>query len=688
MPSRFTTGLRALLVAALVFALTVPAMPAVAGTDEGGSDISAATPLPGSPFTGALDAGPDAHDVFQVEVPAGQRLVLSLTGNPGTDFDLHLFAPSATTVLPPSAPIAYGNIGAYPHELVYDSSVTATYSVDLEAYWGSGAYTLTWEMYATPPPAPDDLLPGVALPPSPVVDSLSTAVDPDDVYSVPLLAGQAINVALTAADPDDWFVPRLLGPGASSLDSAPVAFSDSDDGLAKFTYTAPADGTYFLDLYASYGTGDYELSWEIVAGGTGDGNDDIASALPVAPAPMPGEVDSQSDPHDVFAVYALPGQHLTLKLDGPADADFDVSLFGPDAVDVGRSTPITSSDQEIGSYPESIIHTASVPGTYYVDVFAFEGTGPYTLDIARSHAPVSLTLAAPASVVYGVPALFTGALRRTEDGAALPGAEIRIEGRRPGATEWQPYGTTTTGAEGAFSATITSTEGTALRASFAGDANYLAADATEISVIPADSPTMISIDAAPRCAYRASTPITGSLATVRGVPLAGKPVVVEAQPYGSSTWQRVAVVGTAADGSFSAPVVPTRRTVYRVRFEGAVGYLPVTSESRTVTPRAYLTRPSAARVLRAGQAFTSVGYLKPRHAAGATTVKIDCYRLESGAWKLKKRVWAKNSNYSSYTRYSKRLSLPSKGQWKLVASVSGDWKHAYTQTSPRLVTVR
>src|SRR3990172_4277003 len=60
------------------------------------SDIPG-VPLPGSVATGQL-GGPIYDHVYSIDIPAQRILLVSLIGDPGTDFDLYLFNSTATTV--------------------------------------------------------------------------------------------------------------------------------------------------------------------------------------------------------------------------------------------------------------------------------------------------------------------------------------------------------------------------------------------------------------------------------------------------------------------------------------------------------------------------------------------------------------------------------------------------------------
>jgi subtilisin family serine protease len=187
--------------------------------------------------------------------------------------------------------------------------------------------------------------------------------------------------------------------------------------------------------------------------------------------------------------------------------------------------------------------------------------------------------------------------------------------------------------------------------------------------------------------YGGTATVTGVLQRPGSSPVSFEDVAVYARPYGGA-WSRIATFWTDSAGRYTARVKPTSRTEYRFTFKGSEESLPVTSGTLVITPRAYLTAPSVPSSVIAGRSFTSTGSLKPRHSAGGRDVKISCYRLENGSWKLRRTVYATNANYSSYTKYSAKFSLAYRGKWRLHASVKGDTKHAATSSSYRYVTVK
>ena len=93
-------------------------------------------------MTGNL-GGPIYDVVYSVFVPAGNVLLASLTGSPGTDFDLYLFDSTATSVLT-STPVAKSQSDASSESISYPSRAGGIYYLDLNgASDVEGTYQLT-----------------------------------------------------------------------------------------------------------------------------------------------------------------------------------------------------------------------------------------------------------------------------------------------------------------------------------------------------------------------------------------------------------------------------------------------------------------------------------------------------------------------------------------------------------------
>ena len=202
-------------------------------------------------------------------------------------------------------------------------------------------------------------------------------------------------------------------------------------------------------------------------------------------------------------------------------------------------------------------------------------------------------------------------------------------------------------------------------ARIAWDSNYGPASSDVYTATLVKSTPSITLSAPSTITYGASAKVAGSLKWGTSA-LAGRKVALEYSSNGS-TWKSWKTVTTSSTGAFYAYAKPVRRTFYRAKFAGDAAFAARTSASRRVLPRVYLSRPSGPQSITHGVAFTSTGYLKPRHTAGTKPVRIQCYRKVSGVYRLKKTFYAKVSNYSSYSKYKASVKLPDRGSWRIRA---------------------
>jgi hypothetical protein len=158
--------------------------------------------------------------------------------------------------------------------------------------------------------------------------------------------------------------------------------------------------------------------------------------------------------------------------------------------------------------------------------------------------------------------------------------------------------------------------------------------------------------------------------------------------YDGSTWELLQLLSPSGTFTYSVNVQPTRKTTYRLVFEGDAKHEDATSDTVTVAPRVKLGKPVAPSSVKKGARFTAYGDLAPRASAGSHTVKIKCYLKQSGSWKLKKTVTTTNKYYKSYSRYSARFTLPAKGSWKLVAGAAATSRYAATISGAEYLRVK
>ena len=182
---------RARLASALAAALLASSVLAVAGpvARVNAADSLHNIPgvlLPASNVSGKL-GGPIYDDVYRVIVPAGHILLVAMTGDPGTDFDLYLFNSSATNIYaqPPVGLVDSSTGPTSTESITYPSIGGGTYYIDLSGYSTTeGTFHLAVQVIAdtTPPQVTLSLDGGAPATNNPVV--AVTVVATDDLSGV------------------------------------------------------------------------------------------------------------------------------------------------------------------------------------------------------------------------------------------------------------------------------------------------------------------------------------------------------------------------------------------------------------------------------------------------------------------------------------------------------------------------
>ena len=136
---------------------------------------------------------------------------------------------------------------------------------------------------------------------------------------------------------------------------------------------------------------------------------------------------------------------------------------------------------------------------------------------------------------------------------------------------------------------------------------------------------------------------------------------------------------------YKAKISLTQRAKYHVKAytkasDEWAGAVSAYSKTFTVKRVASLGTPKVPTSVRAGTTFSVSGTLKPRFPAGQKTVKIRLYRYGSGKWSYVRTYSAKNSNYSSYSKYKARIRLTTKAKYRFKAYTSTTTTWAGTST--------
>lgn len=110
----------------------------------------------------------------------------------------------------------------------------------------------------------DDEIPGVAMLFN-TYGTLNSVTDKDDVYSLALVEGETIRIDLQGQQVCDFDLHLYSSTATSIEEVSDILISSEEDGAYETIYfTAPMSATYYLDVYAVSGFGDYVLNRQTV----------------------------------------------------------------------------------------------------------------------------------------------------------------------------------------------------------------------------------------------------------------------------------------------------------------------------------------------------------------------------------------------------------------------------------------
>lgn len=292
--------LRRLLVSGLVCMLAVaaPLSSAVASEDAKTpvpqrpsgvlrpASLAVPAPLGASPVTGVLGVATlvGTMDAYSITLQRGDRLVASMTGAAGTDFEMYL--------APADDPYAYfaGSYtwGTSDEMFEYTAWDSGDYLLVLEATNGSGSYSIDWSVG---PGAATDYPPGQLITTTPQAGAFTPIGSGAHYYNLDLMAGTILDLSLTFDEGMD-VEARLLSLGTEWLDFDYAAVADESDAKhERLRYRVPVTGRYTLAVLAGFEPeGTYTLSWttnSMPAVGRIAGNDRIATAIAVSQRTFP-----------------------------------------------------------------------------------------------------------------------------------------------------------------------------------------------------------------------------------------------------------------------------------------------------------------------------------------------------------------------------------------------------------------
>lgn len=109
--------------------------------------------------------------------------------------------------------------------------------------------------------------------------------------------------------------------------------------------------------------------------------DDEIPGTPFFGNSVTNNLNETSDTNDVYSLDLLAGDNLSLSMTGDAALDSDLYLYSPAATTVNSTDGIVASSENVATSTESIKYTVPKSGTYYINAYAFKGSGNYTINL-------------------------------------------------------------------------------------------------------------------------------------------------------------------------------------------------------------------------------------------------------------------------------------------------------------------
>lgn len=211
---------------------------------------------------------------------------------------------------------------------------------------------------------------------------------------------------------------------------------------------------------------------------------DINEAGILPASPVSDKLDVVNDSDRVFKITLQKDQYFYAGLTGASGTDFDLYLYGPSTGSVAGTEAAVAYSETAGTSTERIVHKATVAGTYYVNVWAFNGAGTYALTHGFPTIGTGINGVAPVACAWGASPRVSGRLRNGS-GQPVVGQTVTIFAKPYGATGFKPVAGGTTDASGNFSIAVKPTSGTLYSARFLGSPTHLPSAApTDAKITP------------------------------------------------------------------------------------------------------------------------------------------------------------------------------------------------------------
>jgi len=349
----------------------------------------------GQTVTGDVDDQTDPLDYFRVHVDAGVALCFNLTGPHGVDFDLHLYdSPDAN-----AQEVANSIFPETSEEQICKlTQFSGWYHIAVRAFEGNGQYSLVVSIRPKIVSVDDNdyIDEAVSIQDGETVQgSVDKYWDVEDFFRIEVDAQQYLLATLYVPDKcdfdlyiydpsgtggDDWYnIGEILNEGVSA----------SAYGNEFLNIAVEETGWWYANVYSYRGSGDYELTVEIMDSLTADDSDNgeiglaediTAELLADDQETVSGTMDWFFDDNDYYKATLDMGYTVTMRLNVPAQQDFDLYVYnwtgtgGGDYIMVANDT----TSQEV------LYLNITQTGTYYFNPYSYAGVGTYSLDLILS----------------------------------------------------------------------------------------------------------------------------------------------------------------------------------------------------------------------------------------------------------------------------------------------------------------
>jgi hypothetical protein len=198
----------------------------------------------------------------------------------------------------------------------------------------------------------------------------------EDWYALNVTRGEAIEVIGSRPAGTSGDIGFRIYPPSGTGGSVPA---NPGPGETQTTgEIAETTGTYYVQVYSNFGTGEYNITVTTPANDAAEPNERLENATAIVAGPTRNRTITTGD-EDWYAINATRGEAIEVVGTRPAGTSGDIgfSLYDPSGQRI-------DSRQSAGPGESTSLGTvAETTGTYYIDVVENFGTGSYNLTVTK-----------------------------------------------------------------------------------------------------------------------------------------------------------------------------------------------------------------------------------------------------------------------------------------------------------------